>query len=134
MWNHGPAMVKAMEQAGVNVPRFEDNELANILAYLYVLRSAEAVGDPARGEKVFTSKSCSQCHGEKGPGPDLAESEALKSPAHLASAMWNHAPQMEQAAKERNIDWPSLSGSEIRDLLAFFLAKETGQSHTSQRR
>lgn len=122
MWNHGPGMIEAIKSMRLEVPRFEGNELADILAYLYLLKSGERLGDASRGKATFEAKHCSQCHSEGGLAGDLAKSEALKAPEKLASAMWNHAPQMERAAKASGIEWPELTGPELRDLVAFLLA------------
>jgi len=132
MWNHGPGMIEAIKSMQLEVPRFEGNELADILAYLYLLKSGERLGDPSRGKATFEAKHCAQCHSKGGPGRDLAQSEALKAPENLASAMWNHAPQMESTAKARGIEWPELTGPDLRDLVAFLLASgraEKGVSH-----
>ena len=123
MWNHEPAMSKAMQASGREVPRFEGTEMADVLAYLYVLRSSARIGDAERGKVVFSSKGCAGCHAEGGP-VDLRKSAALTSPAHLASAMWNHAPEMTKAVAEKGMEWPALSGSDVADVLAFLLPRQ----------
>ena len=95
MWNHGPAMWTQMKAIGITPPRFEDDEMGHVIAYLYLLRSAERPSTPERGRKLWSEKHCAQCHEAGGPGPDLATVEQLDTPIHFAAEMWNHAPSMQ---------------------------------------
>lgn len=132
MWNHAPAMAKTMRESGAAPVKLGTAEMADILAYLYLLQSAERVGDSERGEGVFIAKRCSTCHEGEGPGKGLNGSATVRSPAHLASAMWNHAPEMEKAIDTLGLQWPVLSERDIADLLAYLVLKE--ESPTPQGR
>ena len=68
-----------------------------------VICSAQAAGvvpgDARRGEQLFTSEQCIQCHSVKGKGGTLAPDLARRvdrdyTPSVMASLMWNHAPDM----------------------------------------
>ena len=120
MWNHGPAMAEAARETGTAMPRFQGTEMADILAYLYLVRSGERLGDADRGRAVF-SKGCAPCHETNAVGANLKSGAALDSPAHLASAMWNHAPKMQEAIKSSGLDWPRLTAADVADLLAFLV-------------
>jgi len=124
MWNHAPAMANAARERGTPLPRVGATEMADILSYLYLMRSTEHLGDAERGEGVFVAKRCSTCHEGEGPGKALSNTASVRSPAHLASAMWNHAPQMEEAIETLGLQWPLLTQTDIADLLAFLVLRE----------
>lgn len=123
MWNHWPQMWERMGELGISNPVFSGEEMADIIAYIYSIRYSGEPGDPVRGEKIFSSKGCIQCHTIAGEGgtvaPDLATLEITRSPITAAQAMWNHASFMEAKMKERKIPWPHFEGNEIADLLEF---------------
>jgi len=82
-------------------------------------------GDSERGEKLFESERCVQCHSVDGKGgktaPDLGRQiDRDFTPAQLASTMWNHAPVMWSAIEGAGIDKPRLSPEDAADLFAFF--------------
>src|ERR1019366_9530066 len=66
------------------------------------ITAANAAIDPAdsvRGEQLFTSLHCIQCHSVNGNGGHVAADLGLRvdrnfTPAMLAGTMWNHAPTM----------------------------------------
>ena len=82
-------------------------------------------GDSERGEKLFATERCVQCHSIDGKGgrtaPDLgAQIDRSFTPASLASTMWNHAPIMWAAMEGAKIEKPVLSPESAADLFAFF--------------
>jgi mono/diheme cytochrome c family protein len=123
MWNHALTMKTSMRERGVDWPRFETAELADLIAFLYFLPFADPPGDPRRGEEVFATKSCAGCHSERQAslhqGPDLAGTLATTSPGALVAAMWNHAPVMREAILGEGRPWPELAGDDLRDLFAY---------------
>jgi cytochrome c1 len=44
------------------------------------------------------------------------------APITVAAAMWNHGPAMAEAMHARGIERPSLTASELRDLVAYLRA------------
>ena len=123
LWNHSFRMAARMRQHGVGFPRFEGNDMADLIAYLYFLRFNDTGGDRANGERIFQDKGCAGCHRPAhGPpvGPDLAHSAAVQTPMGLVAAMWNHAPAMFSAMRGHAVAWPRFEGDEMRDL-AFYL-------------
>jgi mono/diheme cytochrome c family protein len=138
MWNHALAMSEVMAQRGIGWPEFTTSELADVVAFLYFLPFADPPGDPARGERVFTTRSCAGCHGGGSAareGPDLAGTDAASSPEALVAAMWSHAPVMSEAILAEGRPWPLLTGEDLRDLLAFLgkQAKEEPATPTGGR-
>src|SRR6516162_3741361 len=77
--------------------------------------AAEIVpGDARRGEQLFQSEHCVQCHSFKGHGGTLAPDLSRRvdrdyTPAVMASLMWNHAPAMWDAMKKNGVTKTSLS-------------------------
>jgi mono/diheme cytochrome c family protein len=81
--------------------------------------------DSERGDQLFQSQGCVQCHRLKGMGgntaPDLGRVlDRAFTPAELAGTMWNHAPTMWAAIKERNIQVGDVDQQAAADLFASF--------------
>ena len=120
LWNHSFQMAAAMRTRGISFPKFQGDEMANVISFLYYLRFYESEGDPQAGEHTFKRKGCYGCHvddGQPAIGPDLSRSEAILTPLGLATAMWNHAPAMYDRIQLE--DWPRFEGEEMRDLSVY---------------
>jgi len=129
LWNHSYAMGAEMAARGVAFPHFEGNELADLIAHLYFRGYLGGEGDPKRGAAVFTSKGCAACHdSSEGGAPALASTLTRTDRAALASAMWNHAPQMHRLMAEKAPFWPKFEPGEMRNLVAYLrsLARPPG--------
>jgi len=123
MWNHAEKMWGKMKELDIPIPKFEENEMADIFAYLYQVGYLGERGDASKGKILFSQKKCKVCHSVNGVGgdvgPDLAKSPATASPTALASAMWNHSATMNEAMRSRGIAWPTFQGNEISDIIAY---------------
>jgi len=122
LWNHSFAMQARMAAGGVEFPRLEGNELADILAYLYFLHFSRDEGDAARGERVFNGKGCANCHGggtPNKPGPDLSAGKKNYDMLRLATSMWNHAPIMYGYMESEAMKWIKLDLDDMQDLSKF---------------
>jgi mono/diheme cytochrome c family protein len=123
MWNKAPAMMKAMKENDIPVPRLQAEEMADIIAYLYSVRYFAPEGSPVHGAELVGSKGCLDCHSVAGKGgklgPQFERMKGLDQPETIVSAMWNHAGPMERKMRERSIAWPVLKGGEMADLVAF---------------
>lgn len=126
MWNHGPAMWSLMEDLEVTPVRFEDDELADVIAFLYLLRSAGGTENPGHGREVYRAKHCMQCHERGGPGPDLGTIAQLDTPIHFAAEMWNHAARMQAFVNDAGIAWPSFETDDVNDLVAYVRQRRAG--------
>ncbi len=127
MWNHSQAMAVEFARRGIPPVRFSGQEMADIIAYLYFVNYAAVSGAPSRGQQVFTNR-CAICHtlGSAGIiGPDLRVSSRLDDPIAIFTAMWNHAPRMEQELRRAGVAWPRLAPGDAADLAAFLLAQRT---------
>ena len=132
MWNHGPTMWAKMAELKIPLSRFSDSELSDLIAYVFFLQYFDPRGDTVKGQTVFVDKGCILCHyaphgAEKLLAPNLTQSSALSSPLALASAMWNHAPAMEEQFRERGLPWPRFQGDEVRDLVSYLRSRKTAR-------
>jgi mono/diheme cytochrome c family protein len=122
MWNHSPQMWVRMKKQNIPRPQFAAREMADLIAYLYLVGYLEPAGRVDLGAQVFNEKHCSNCHGTNGHGgrggPNLARRQPYHS-AQLAYTVWSHGPQMYLHMREKNIPWPSLNESEVVNLIAF---------------
>jgi len=79
--------------------------------------------DPIAGSRVFGSKGCSKCHAINGVGgkigPDLGRISKPRTFYDLASAMWNHVPEMATQMRKVGKPHPELTPRETGDLIAF---------------
>jgi mono/diheme cytochrome c family protein len=121
MWNHGPKMWVRMQERGVQIPRLKAQEMADVVAYLYVSHYFDQEVSPVRGQQVLQEKGCLTCHAARGQGgrtaADLATYKAARSASALVAAMWNHPRYLEKQQQE--VPWPLLSGQELADMAAF---------------
>jgi mono/diheme cytochrome c family protein len=89
--------------------------------------AADLMADSSRGERLFQSLSCVQCHSVNGTGgttaPDLGRMlDRGFTPASLAATMWNHAPTMWGSMHEHQVTAGMLDAQDAQDLMAFFYA------------
>jgi mono/diheme cytochrome c family protein len=121
MWNHGPTMWAKMQERRIQVPRLKGQEMADIVAYLYVSHYFDEVADPARGQQVLENKGCLGCHTARGKGTkvgaDLATYPAARSSGALVASLWNHPRYLE--ARRQEVPWPLLTGQELTDVAAY---------------
>ena len=95
------------------------------LFVLSTLNAATIPMDSARGDQLFQSQGCVECHRLKGMGgmtaPDLGRViDRSYTPALLAGTMWNHAPTMWSAMKLKSMPVPDLDQQGAADLFASF--------------
>ncbi len=122
MWNHWPAMVEAMDMLEMRFPTFEEEELADLLAYVFVSRYAGTKGDPVRGREIYRAEGCAFCHGLDGEGtlgPPLEQVTPGSDSEEIIQRMWNHAPEMWGEMGEHQIEWPRFEAHQLADLLSF---------------
>jgi mono/diheme cytochrome c family protein len=122
MWNHWPAMSEAMGSLGMSPPTFAGEELADLFAYLFIIRYEGRAGDADRGAIVFRQKGCAVCHGQEGQGdsgPDLRGATRGEAGERIVQRMWNHGPRMQAKMGVAQIPWPRFEADELADLLAF---------------
>jgi mono/diheme cytochrome c family protein len=100
---------------------------AGAVATWGLLAAGVVPGDAQRGEKLFQSQRCVQCHSIQGKGgtagPDLGRRiDRDFTPSMMASLMWNHAPQMWAEMNRQGVEKPSLAPEGAADLFAYFIS------------
>ena len=132
MWNHLHKMVPKMQELGIPRPTLDAQEAGDLIGFLYTLNYFDQPGNLTVGKRLFTEKRCIVCHQAGGVGgvvgPNLEHLTQFRSPIYVASAMWNHGPQMAEKMKEKGVERPGFTGAELRDLIAF-LAPATAGPH-----
>ena len=96
-----------------------------IVASAAGLDAATLAADSTRGAQLFQTLQCVGCHSINGVGgkvgPDLGRRvDRGFTPATLAATLWNHAPAMWSAMKERQIQAGNLDEQAAMDLFAYF--------------
>jgi mono/diheme cytochrome c family protein len=119
MWNHAPAMWKTMKAQGLAAPQFSNQEMADLIAYLFTERYFEGASSAERGRLLFAGKGCGGCHGAGTAAPDLAKLRGAASPTGIATALWNHGPLMLDSLERRQLAWPRFAAGEIVDLMDY---------------
>jgi len=120
LWNHSFAMNDRMRAMGIPFPRFQDEELADLVSYLHFLGFFANRGDAARGRSLFSEKGCSSCHeGPEARTIGATNSQVASDPIALSAAMWNHAPEMHQTMAEQSVAWPKFERGDMEDLAAY---------------
>ncbi len=122
MWNHAPQMERLVAAQSIPYPKFEPQELADVLSYLNSL-SLNRPGNATTGAATFAAKGCSGCHattaGGSGVGPNLTRLQQSLTPISIARTMWNHGPAMLQRMEKSAIIWPAFNSRELADTLAY---------------
>lgn len=128
MWNHLPKMGAEMKKRDFPPPYLTPSEVGDLIAFLYTQNYFASSGNLEVGRQLFTSKRCIECHqiGDVGGvvGPRLDVLGQL-TPMDVAAAMWNHGSGMVEAMQARGVSRPSLTASELRDLIAYLRAAAT---------
>lgn len=135
IWNHGRRMWSRMEASDISVPQLTEEEMSNIIAYLYILQHIDEPGDAERGKRLFQEdeKGCEKCHsigsvgGDIDIAPDLAAEKNLDTSIDIIRAMWNHGAEMEKIMQEEGVTWPRMEKGEMMDLIEFIQSERLKQ-------
>jgi len=130
MWNHGPKMKAIFRKNNIDRPNFEGNDIINIaeaiksyMSPTKIIPGSFAVGDPQRGKELTEKKGCMYCHSFRGTGgesgPDFDDVDMNYSVIEIAGKMWNHEPNMWDAANEKGIAFPVFESGEMADVVAY---------------
>ena len=122
MWNHAPAMVAQSKSTGMKWSTMTPQEMADLITFFFSMRFHTLGGDVAKGEKIFASKSCNQCHSQGGTARDFKRDTNGVSPIQMSLFMWTHGLEMVKKMEEARIPWPKFEAYEMVDLLAYLNA------------
>jgi cytochrome c2 len=131
MWGHALEMESEMRARKIAWPRFSGEELVDIVAYIRSHAGAEAreylePGSPSRGEKLFESRGCLECHrfgAKAAAGPNLQDSDLPDTLAGIAAQMWNHAPKMQAEIRKRGSQAVEIEAQEMADIIAYLMTR-----------
>ncbi len=122
MWNHSSLMWEEMRERGLNIPNFDNKEMADLVAFLYYIPYYGNNADLTAGQKVFEEKGCILCHSQESEkeekGLDLTN-VSQNSALDLISSMWNHVSEMEKMVIEFNLVWPRFTEDEMKNLILY---------------
>jgi len=97
--------------------------MLSVAVSLLSAQGIELPSDPLAGRLVFEAKGCLHCHALGGYGgtigPDFARDQFFGSAADLASALWNHIPEMNREYRRLGLVRPSLTETEMIQLMGF---------------
>jgi hypothetical protein len=99
----------------VEFPYLEAADFADIVAYLYATSYFADSGHASRGSSLFADRGCTDCHDRR----ELTAVPGLDHPASFTAALWNHLT-IPQISERADSGWPSFTGREMGDLMAFF--------------
>ena len=113
MWNHQANMKQSP-------PKLSQEEMRQILGYIWGRQYFRGRGDAARGQKVFAEKGCAGCHNDASSGaPRLSKTPEGYSDITMMSVLWRHGPAMLDRMKQRNLAWPRFTPEQMGDLIAY---------------
>jgi mono/diheme cytochrome c family protein len=113
MWNHQPSMKNPP-------PALSQEEMRQILAYVWARQYFRGGGNPDRGKKVFADKSCATCHNDPASGaPKLGKGKDGYSDITMVSALWEHGPRMLDLMTQKKLAWPRFTSPQMADLIAY---------------
>ena len=119
MWNHAPKSRNEGSDIGIRRETFSADEMGDLISYVYFSGGFEEEGNPVKGRSLFLKKGCQSCHSDVLAGGRPIESDGRSSAAHMAAAVWSHGPEMFEEMQKNGQKWPTLTGREIADLIAF---------------
>jgi cytochrome c551/c552 len=114
MWNHAPRMIQPP-------PTLSQDEMRQLLSYLWMRQFVYPDANPNRGKQVFTQKHCADCHSSGQHGAPPLPGQARKySEVTIISALWRHGPQMLARMRQAHVAWPRFNNpQQLADLIAY---------------
>jgi mono/diheme cytochrome c family protein len=123
LWNHAPRMAVRMRQLGVPRPDLDARETGDLVAFLFTADYFDRKGRADVGRRLFVAKRCVTCHQAGGTGgvigPSLDALQQRASPIYLATALWNHGPQMAEVMRAQRVPRPTFQDGDLADLIAY---------------
>lgn len=113
MWNHQPSMKNPP-------PSLSQEEMRQILAYIWARQYFQGSGSADRGKKIFSLKNCATCHNDPASGaPKLAKGKDAYSDITMVAALWDHGPRMLESMTQKKLAWPRFTAQQMSDLIAY---------------
>lgn len=123
MWNKGEVVLAKMARTPTGIPKLSAKEMADLLSFLYFLHFIDEPGNPLQGKKLFSEKGCAKCHQLDGRSGEWMSIELSKyqgkDQLEIVANIWNHSIEIQEAAKEKGLQWPQFKKGEVADLLEY---------------
>lgn len=121
MWNHSDKMAVAMKGLKRPYPTFTDDQMADVISYLYFKSSPKTTGSEELGARLFKEKGCGNCHqaGNHFNAPTVDKLGPFNDKDDFFAALWNHAQHMEQLLTSQGKQLPKLLPNEVKSLYLF---------------
>jgi len=122
-WNHSPATWRSPDGRPIARPTFQGQDIADLVAFLASLSYLDPAGSPSRGQMLFAERGCSYCHGDRAQGTQAGPAVRSRGRSFtaitLATALWQHGPNMYRRSLELGRPWPTLNESDVADVVVF---------------
>jgi len=131
LWNHSPKMWRSQQGGNFSRQTLDSFETADLFAYFFSLAYFKAPGNAMHGRTVFESAGCANCHDTvanfrgRAAGPPISTWSEVSDPLAWAERMWNHSATVYADAANNARVWPSLSTTDMLDLLSYLRAQSS---------
>ena len=113
MWNHQPNMKQPP-------PVLSQEEMRQIIGYIWARQYFQGNGNAERGHKVFAEKNCASCHNDPSSGaPKLVQGKNAYSDITMVATLWDHGPRMLDLMNQKHLAWPRFTTQQMSDLIAY---------------
>lgn len=124
MWSHATKMWEAMATAGVERPKINEQQAADLVAHIAGKVQADKPGGVQRGQQTYEAKFCASCHDEYSGAPSFASLGGRASAYWMVAGMWEHGAGMLSRMVAKNTEWQTLSAEEVGDILAYLNSRK----------
>ncbi len=129
IWSHLPEMWGGAGGKTPSTAGWSEGDASDVLAWFAAAGYFEPAGDSRKGALLFASQGCGKCHAPSAETGDVRPANgdalpvdrwtSLHDPIGLLHAAWRHAPSMKASLDRKTMNWPSLTVSELADILAY---------------
>ncbi len=122
LWNHSNVMESFMSKHKISWPLFKNDEMGNLLAYLYFYNSKQVKGSVEEGQKILAEKGCLNCHfnGNAYKTVTTSEIKPFENIDELFSRLWNHMPLIEKDYYTKGKELPKLIPEDVKSMYLYF--------------
>lgn len=122
LWNHSNVMESFMFKHKISWPLFKNDEMGNLLAYLYFYNSKQVKGSVEEGQKILAEKGCLNCHfnGNAYKTVTASEIKPFENIDELFSRLWNHMPLIEKDYYTKGKELPKLIPEDVKSMYLYF--------------
>ncbi len=122
LWNHSNVMESTMSKNKISWPLFKNDEMGNLLAYLYFYNNKKVEGSIESGQKLLSTKGCLNCHynGNSYNTITVSDIKPFDNIDEFFSKLWNHMPLIEKDFYTKGKEIPKLLPEDVKSLYLYF--------------